>query len=137
MAEQVYMVWDYYDGVRSGIADYFGKPYYFEPSLNFDEDDEIPEYALKPIDDETLAIAQEQWTIYRDWEIRFHSGKEDTDSHPARGGPETHYAKLQAKLDAALEAESATVAVGGRFKAKAEQPELPYGCLREMEVEWL
>ncbi len=64
MTEHVYVVWAIYDGVRSGIANYHGKPHYFESSFSDNKDDYINEFKLTPIDHRTLELAQEQWAIY-------------------------------------------------------------------------
>ena len=106
MAEYVYTVWDLYDGVRSGIADYRGEPHFFESLFSDDDDQCIDEFKLTPIDRRTLELAQEQWAIYRVWEKRFRSGAEPLETHPGHGG------------------------VGGRFRAREEPSDLPDGCLR-------
>ncbi len=136
MAEYVYMVWDLYDGVRSGIADYRSKPHFFESLFHDDDDRCIDEFKLTPIDSRTLELAQEQWAIYRAWEKRFHSGAEPLETHPGHGGVDTRYDELEELLRSSIRANSPALTVGGRFRAREEQSDLPDGCLRDMEVEW-
>ncbi len=137
MVEHVYMVWDLYDGVRSGIADYEGNPHYFESIYSEDSEEHTDEFRLTPVDQKTLKLAQEQWSIYRDWEKRFHSGLEPSETHPGHGGVDARYDQLEARVQSSIEAGPVTKTVSGRFRAKEEQPDLPVGCLRDMEVEWL
>ena len=75
--------------------------------------------------------------IYRAWEKRFHSGLEPNETHPGHGGVNARYDELEARVQSSIRAGSVTARVGGGFRAKEEQPDLPLGCLREMEVDWL
>lgn len=58
--EKVHSVWDFYDGPRTGIADYNGSPHYFACTWDVVSDDYGESYSLSPIDAETLALALEQ-----------------------------------------------------------------------------
>lgn len=136
MREHVYMVWDIYDGVRSGIADYLGEPHYFECVVDDQEQEYSNNFELKPIDRETLLEAQEQWSIYRAWEAKFHGGSEVLETHPGHGGVNQRYDELERLVKDRLEAIPVATSVPASFQAKEDQPELPDGCLREMEVVW-
>ena len=136
MTEHVYMVWDIYDGVRSGIADYAGKPHYFNCVFDKDACDHTNEFELTPVDSELLKLAKEQWGIYRAWERRFHSGSEELDTHPGHRGTDPRYDELDEQIKTKLQSLSPTRTVGARFTAKDDQRERPDGCLLEMEVEW-
>ena len=136
MNERVYMVWGYYDGVRSGIADYDGEPHYFESKFNDVADEYDNEFELTPLDDETLEKAVEQWKIYRTWEIRFHSGKESVDTHPQNDRENSRYHELDLQIQSAIRERQPTFRTGATFHVLEEQPDLPVGCLKEMEVEW-
>ncbi len=108
MPEQVYMVWDIYDGVRSGIADFHGEPHYFESRFSEDIDDFSELFDLKKIDAKTLEIAIEQWAIYRDWEAEFHSGQVSLQTHPGHGGVDERYDELEAELKPRISAAPST-----------------------------
>ncbi|WP_332860207.1 hypothetical protein [Janthinobacterium svalbardensis] len=55
MFEAVYMVWDLYDGPRKGITS--GDAY-------------AQHFPLTPIGAPLLALAVEQWQIFRCWELQ-------------------------------------------------------------------
>ena len=55
---------DYYDGPRGGVADFMGRPHIYR-SLWADIDHERADvFELAPIDDQTLALALEDWQIW-------------------------------------------------------------------------
>jgi len=135
MYERVHMVWDIYDGVRTGLADFQGAPQYFE--CIFKDDDYTELFELKPVDSALLAEALEQWAIYRAWERRFHSGETPLETHPGHGGIEPRYDELELSINARLESIAAVPRIArADFRVVADQPPLPDGCLREIEVLW-
>ena len=69
--EQVYAVWDYWDGIRSGVADFEGKPVHFEQEWSEEADDYSSTFRLKPVSSAALAEVLEQSQIFRSWEISF------------------------------------------------------------------
>lgn len=50
------MVWDLYDGARSGLADLNGAPHYFSCIFN---DEYTDEFELSPVSESYLALALE------------------------------------------------------------------------------
>jgi hypothetical protein len=58
---------DYYDGPRSGFADFEGRPHAYRALWDVAEDDFDAEgrFALMPITPQLLAIALEDWAIWR------------------------------------------------------------------------
>ncbi len=135
--EPVYMVWDLYDGVRSGLASYGGAPHYFECELDQVQGGYAERYLLWPIDQKLLTLATEQWQIYRAWEMSFHLGEVPIETHPGYRGQSPRYDELQDQIDRHLSSRgtSAHRALAD-FRPIGDQPDLPAGCLREMEVEW-
>ena len=135
--EPVLMIWDIYDGPRSGLAQFLGVPHYFDCELDRDAGGYTDVYQLWPIDDWLLLIATEQWELYRAWERQFHSGKVTVDTHPGHRGQNARYDELQDQIDQYLqELEKPSHRVRADFRAREEQPELPAGCLLELEVSW-
>jgi hypothetical protein len=135
--ERVYMVWDLYDGVRSGLACFRGQPHYFDCELDSVDAGYTDIYRLWPIDQELLALATEQWQIYRSWERRFHSGKVSMETHPGHRGQNARYDDLEDEIDRCLNLLGAPACrARGEFRARDGQPDLPPGCLAEMEVQW-
>jgi hypothetical protein len=135
--EHVYTVWDYYDGPRSGIADYSGRPHHYRCEWNAADDGHDQTFVLTPIDQETLTLAMQQWSIWREWEEAFHRGEVPESTHPALAGSHPRYAELEASIKARLSVGAPhrrrAVAV---FRVREGQADAPRGALRELEVEW-
>jgi hypothetical protein len=135
--EPVYMVWDYYDGILSGIASYAGAPHYFELTFDPAQDDYSEVYELWPIDQPLLNLAQEQWQIYRAWEMRFHLGEVSGETHPGHRGQDARYDELEDQIHPRLKSFGGIPSrARADFRPVRDQPERPVGCFREMEVEW-
>jgi hypothetical protein len=135
--EPVYMVWEYYDGVRSGIASYAGSPHHFECESHPAQDDGPEVYRLWPIDDQLLDLAQEQWRIFRVWEMRFHLGQETTQTHPGNRGQNARYDELEDQIHAQLKSSAKPLhRARGHFRAAPDQPKRPVGCWADLEVQW-
>jgi hypothetical protein len=138
MKERVLMVWDIYDGVRSGIALFRGEPHYFDCEFDSEVDDYSTTFRLWPMDENLLKQATEQWMIYRSWERRFHSGEVTLATHPGNRGQNARYDEIEDQIEQFLNSLGKPAQrVFAKFEAKEDQPELPAGCLREMEVTWL
>lgn len=136
MHQHVYMVWDTYDGVRSGIADFNGKPHHFQCRFDEEADDYSALFDLKKIDEETLKLALKQRAIYRTWEADFHSGKVPLDTHPGHGGLDKRYDELERLLKQSLSETSVCVQTSAAFTPKQHQAPRPEGCLLDMDVVW-
>ena len=135
MFERVHTVWDYYDGILDGVADFRGVPHYY--SVVRKDVDPIDTYELKEIDSLLLDAVLEQWAIYRAWERRFHSGQEVVETHPGNGGINPRYDELETIINSGIETISSTPIIAtGEFRSLAGQVELPKGCMRELEVLW-
>jgi len=134
----VYMVWDFYDGVRSGIASYQGAPHYFECESDPAQDDHPEVYRLWPIDQSLLPLAQEQWRIFRAWELRFHRGEAPEETHPGRRGQNARYDELADLIQPRLKSSSGLIPrARADFRSVRDQPERPVGCLADLEVQWI
>ena len=137
MKERVLMVWDFFDGVRSGVALYSGEPHYFDCEFDTDADDFAGVFRLWRIDRVLLALAIEQWQIYRDWEHRFHSAEADLNSHPGNRGQNAGYDEIEDEIDQYLSLLGDPAhRAAATFEEREDQPQLPSGCLREMDVTW-
>lgn len=78
--ETVFTVTDYYDGPRKGLANYQGKPHFYECVFDENRDEYSDQYRLTPVDEETFRLAMEDWEIWLKWETAFHAGKADINS---------------------------------------------------------
>src|SRR5437868_5445714 len=81
--ERVHTVFNYWDGIRSGIADFNGMPHYYECPFDEVKDDWAGYFLLKPIDEETFQLAMEDWAIWQRWYIACQTGKTTLETHPA------------------------------------------------------
>jgi hypothetical protein len=81
--EAVHTITDWYDGARRGIADFNGKPHYYENRWPEGADDWSEIYFLQPIDDATFALAMEDWGIWLRWDQARKSGEATLATHPA------------------------------------------------------
>ena len=135
--EHVHTVWDYYDGPRTGIADYRGTPHYYECEWDEAADEYADTFALCQIEEDTFNLAMEQWSIWREWEIAYHCGERNPDTHPGSGGQNARYDELEELLKQHVAIARATgVRAQGTFRPMNAQPKLPDGAIRELEVRW-
>src|SRR5262249_53520699 len=104
--ERVYTVWDYYDGPRTGISAFGGQPHHYECEWNQNKQDYADTFVLTPIDQDTLALAMEQWSIWREWEDAFQRGEVLQSTHPGLPGAHSRYAELDATLKARIPTQS-------------------------------
>lgn len=81
--ERVYTMTDYYDGPRRGIADFDGRPHFYESLFEHAKDDYAGVYELRAVDEEIFKLALEAWDIWLRWDDAFHAGRTSIDTHPA------------------------------------------------------
>ena len=112
--ETVHTMTDYYDGPRTGIADYLGHPYCYESCFSNLEDDYTDEFILQPIGKEMFCLAMENWSIWQRWESAFRKGQTTLETHPAL--PEDRKRRLE--IDIALENGPTPVGPGIRVTAE-------------------
>ncbi len=135
--ERVYMVWDIYDGPRTGIANVNGMPHYFSSIFDEAADEYSARFTVSPVGDEFLDRALRQWTIFRSWELQFHQGAAGLDTHPGHGGIDAEYDSTRTWLKGRMSAlEPAPYSLTADFRAVAGQDDPPHGVLRELEVAW-
>jgi hypothetical protein len=135
--EQVYAVWDYYDGARTGIADLNGAPHYFASQFDLAADDYSDNFRLYPVDAEFMDRAMRNWAIYRAWRRQFHSGEAKLETHPGHGGINLEYDELKSWLDRKVgQLQALPTLYRAEFRALPSQEARPGGMLREIEVAW-
>jgi hypothetical protein len=135
--EKVYTVWDLYDGIRTGMADFGGTPHYFSAQFDKDADDYSGNFELYPVGLEFMQNAMHNWRIYRTWERKFHVGQADLKTHPGHGGIDPEYDKLKLWLDREIALlPQLPVLYRAQFRALPDQDGLPDGMLPEFEVAW-
>ena len=135
--ERVHVIWDLYDGVRTGIADLDVVPHYFASQFDEGADDYSDNFKLYPVGPEFMQRAMRNWDIYRAWERKFHSGEADLRTHPGHGGIDTEYDELKSWLDDQVpRLQALPFLYRAKFRELPGQEGLPGGMLREMEVAW-
>ncbi|TGV47463.1 hypothetical protein EN784_54030, partial [bacterium M00.F.Ca.ET.141.01.1.1] len=89
--EPVHTVWDYWDGIRTGIADLNGRSHYFAAQFDHNGDEWSDTFRLTPVEPEFMQRARRNWVIFRTWERKYRAGEADLQSHPGRGGVDAEY----------------------------------------------
>lgn len=135
--ETVFTVTDYWDGPRQGIANFQGKPHFYDCVFDEQENGYSNFFRLTPIDEEAFRLAMEDWAIWRRWYLAFHSGQTDISSHPALPEDAERHRQLKEILEKKLVTDQAKAETRiGRFTVP-QDPELEPGIRRPMQVEWL
>ena len=98
MFEVVHTLTDWYDGPRCGIADYHGEPHLFESEWMDGEDLDADTFLLTLLDSDTLALALEDWAIWRRWESALHQGRATQDTHPCLPEDQARHEELKRLL---------------------------------------
>lgn len=131
--ERVYTMTDYYDGPRGGIANFHGTPHAYA-SL-FEEDGYADVFELRPVDDETLRLALEDWEIWLRWDDAHNAGIVNLDTHPALPADRTRHDEIEPILVARLAAlPGPVIRAQGVFRPTAGHETAGGG--RWMEVQW-
>lgn len=81
--ERVFTMTDYYDGPRRGIADFEGRPHFYDSEWDDLDDMRAFTFRLSPVEPGIFELAMESWGIWRRWESAFHENRTTLESHPA------------------------------------------------------
>jgi len=136
--EPVLMVWDYYDGPRTGISEYKGVPHYFcclwdKQTSNYSE-----KFELMEIEHLFLKAAKTNWKTFREWELKFHSGQVQHESHPGHRGNNPEYDRIEDELTEKIkQLEKLPDLFKPNFRPSANQIKAPMGVMAEFEASWL
>lgn len=135
--EPVLMIWDIYDGPRTGLAEHGECPHYFKCLWDEPNDNYSKRFELSPIDASFLKAATQQWKIYREWELKFHTGLVSLETHPGHRGVNQKYDDLDDELKSGIKKLLPLEnKFSPEFRALANQDALPTGVLRELEAKW-
>lgn len=96
------MITDWYDGARKGVADLHGKPHYFENCWDEKKQYWTDVLLLRLLDEETFALAQEDWSIWRRWEQAYKEGRTAQEAHPCLPDDRARHLELEALLSKRL-----------------------------------
>ena len=118
--ERVYTVDDWYDGARSGAADYEGRPHAYR-SLHLDFETWNPDedrFELTPLSDEILSWMLERDALFRRWDAERQAGRTapGAEEPPALPADRARYAELERLIAGAIERAGSRVVVRGVFE---------------------
>jgi hypothetical protein len=101
--EAVYMVYDFHDCPRSGVANFQGNPHAYRAIWDAESDDYSDIYELSPIDANHLEAVKEAWQIWLRWSS---ANANNTlglgDDHPALAIDRQRHEELQELVSEAL-----------------------------------
>jgi hypothetical protein len=127
---------DWYDGPQRGVANYQGHPHFFDAQWPDSEDWEEEIFLLTPIDSDTLALALEDWAIWRRWETAFQQGETTRDTHPALPEDRERHDEIERALEGRLVSDPLrAIRKRGEFQVRDDPQWSGYGW-RPLEVRW-
>ena len=141
--ELVYTVTEYYEGPRDGVANVRDVPHVYRSVYldNAQWDSNEDRFELSPISSEVLALALEDWAIWKRFERAYHAAEltepvQESDWGALREDAPRH-AELQQILESALAIDPVRrVMTRGTFRVREPAPETPVGVLKPLEVCW-
>jgi uncharacterized RDD family membrane protein YckC len=108
---------DFHDGPRSGIADFEGRPHFYESEWDDAENKYASTFRLSPVTPEVLAFALEDWDIWRRWWTAFEEGRTDQETHPALPEDRLRHVELEGLLRDRLRIDPAScIRTYGQFR---------------------
>jgi hypothetical protein len=96
--ENVLVENEWYDGPRAGVANINGQPHRFVSQWNEQEDGCLSTFLVWPIAADEVALEQEQWRIFVDWNEQYESGRADTATHPGHPGTNERWDEIAVQL---------------------------------------
>jgi hypothetical protein len=134
--ETVFTVCDYYDGPRSGVANFGESPYFYKCLFDESHDSYSDSFLLIPITKEAFEAALENWQIFLRWREAFDSGKTTRETHPALPEERRQYDNTQRILDEAIAAGRASaIQMNGEFEPLGDAT-VPLDGLSSWQVRW-
>lgn len=134
--EAVYMVFDYFDGPRSGVACYRDKPYLFKCIFDGVNDCWSSEYVLSELEPETLALVREFRGIWSRWRNALDQGFVDHKSHPALPAERVRANELSEIIKERLESSAPTITLSAEFLPLKSVGDGLSAANREFKVKW-
>lgn len=97
--------------------------------VEWGNDDYLETFMLTHVIVKASALAIEQWSIWRQWELAFHRGAAPSETHPAIPNQHPRYAELDATLRSRFSTQHSTARARGSSKMADIQSEVPPGAL--------
>lgn len=133
--EPVYTMTDYWDGPRAGLASFDGRPHAYASRFDEAKDDYEDVFELRPVDDETLQLALEDWQIFLRWEEAYRAGKVTLDAHQTLLEDRARHQELAGVLGERLAALPGPVTLA-RAVFRPAPGQTGAGRGRAVEVQW-
>lgn len=133
--EQVFF-YDWYDGPRTGVANYNNMPHFFESQWKDLSSQEEDIYKVSPIGEGLTELAKEAWEIWKRWDIAYHKGHVDKDTHPYLPEDKVRGEKIKEKLDLELKVnKSNCLNLKASFEIADDQEDIP--GMKKLLVTWV
>lgn len=134
--EAVFTVGDYYDGPRSGVANFHGMPHFYECIFDQVGDNYSNSYLLIALSQEAFNAAIENWQIFLRWRAAFDLGKASRETHPTLPEDRNRYEETKQLVDQALASgRGKATRVTGEFRVAGDK-KLPRDVLSPWQVKW-
>ncbi|OON69048.1 hypothetical protein [Hymenobacter sp. CRA2] len=126
---------DWYDGIRGGVATYNGQPCYFESQCVDIFTQGVDWFKLSPISNEAFEQEIEQWTLWRKYDAAFRAGLVGAEHHPFLPEDGEKGEELQRRLNHQLVIDENNVLIAqAEFFGLDEQ--IKQADEAELEVRW-
>ncbi len=135
--EEVFIVTDYYDGPRQGIANYLGSPHFFDCVFSDEKQDYSNLDRLTHVTDPTFQLALEDWAIWTRWDHAFKAGQTSQKIHPALPEDAVRHAEIKSLLADHLKTDPVLCIVRTAKFLILRPGELRAGALIDLLVRWL
>jgi hypothetical protein len=134
MKERVYTVDIFWDFPISGIADFQGKPYFFDLKEDSDEESDSI-YNLIPIEKEIYDLLIEKFELWKAFQDYIQKGEHTEDSGPVLEKDRERFDFLKNKIDSYLFLhQSQSFKTKASFKIIEEKQPINFS---EFEVDWI
>ncbi len=93
--QSVYFIIDWWDGPKSGFADFNSSIHYFERLFDSDKEEWSNSYLLRPVSTEVYALQIESYQIFLDWV----NEKDSKSPHPLTDHENKRYHEIKRLLE--------------------------------------
>ncbi|MEN3950720.1 hypothetical protein [Iodidimonas sp. SYSU 1G8] len=111
--DRVLTIDDYFDQPLKGVAEYRGRPHYYNRQFDRETDAYLDVFILTPLDAEAFELAMAAWGIWLDWKMAFRRGEVPANSHPPHEPETSSYGQLTRDFSKYVEQNQ-----GSSFEAK-------------------
>lgn len=100
LPEHVLVENEWYDGPRVGTANVNGAPHRFVSQWDEEVSECLGTFLVWPVNADEIALEQEQWRIFVNWNDQYEAGEVDTSTHPGNPGVDKRWAEIDSLLAA-------------------------------------